>query len=214
MAIDIESWWISLDSFEESLTLFIFCYYFFLFLDTSNLLVYLSEGNHGSNENSRNPRDEWHWQNIRYKRIYTFLAKRNAGAEKHGYVIRLRHGRDFARDRRERSIEKYETTDIERKRMFNHVECAARGDASPSTRHRLYAFRAQTPRTRENTATFGTHAHTLPWNNSISRKNLYIGKNFERSKIPNRNIQIDVDMETNIKVNSGIETETSKNPER
>lgn len=69
----------------------------------------------------------------------------------------------------------------------------------------LCAFRAQTPRTRENTVTLRTHAHTFPRNNSISRRNFYIlEKSFNVSKMQNRKVQIAV-METSIKWNSGTE---------
>lgn len=65
----------------------------------------------------RKTRDQY-WQNIRHKRrIYSSRSETQMRENTNGYVIRQRHGRDFARDGRERPTEKYETIDTRGKNV-------------------------------------------------------------------------------------------------
>lgn len=103
---------------------------------------------------------------------------------------------------RERPTEKYETIDMrenECSTMWNvqreETRRRARDTVSMLFARRRHV-RARTPPLSEHTLT------RFPRNNSVSQKNFYIGKNFERFKILNRKIQIDGNngtVETNIK---------------
>jgi len=102
------------------------------------------------------------------RRIYTYTWSETQMRENtDGYVIRRRHGRDFARDGRERPTEKCETIDTrENECSTMRNECSERRRVVERETPSLH--RAQTPRTRENIATPSTQARTLSRNNSIS----------------------------------------------
>jgi len=111
---------------------------------------------------------------INGKFIHSSRSETQVWENTDGYVIRRRHGRDFARDRRKRPTEKYETIDMrgnECSTMWN----VQREETRRRARDTVSVLFAR--RHRENITTLRTHAHTLPRNNSISQKNFYIEKN-------------------------------------
>jgi len=104
------------------------------------------------------------------RRIYTYTWNETQMRENtDGYVIRRRHGRDFARDGRERPTEKCETIDTrENECSTMRNECNERRRVVERETPSLHRFsRADAAYAREYRHP-STQAHTLPRNNSIS----------------------------------------------